>query len=523
MTQRSSSVVDATGRLGTSGLHLVFGILFGSSFVVLGVAISLAGRGLPLEAAFDGRAFAADPLLWIIGSSPLVQGLSFWLVGRSRASLERELVHRRVAEAEMRHRAFHDELTGLSNRAHLFSRLDGGEVRDGTLLLFDLDKFKRVNDTLGHAVGDELLRAVAGALTRAFAARGWLVHRLGGDEFAVVVPPGETGVEAAARVSRLFGKPLAVGEAEIRVGVSVGVCRIVAEISAHELLRRADVALYVAKTRPGNSWDVFDAAMDEAMRGRASLEDDLSKAVEARELELHYQPIHEIASGRIVACEALVRWRSPKRGLVPPADFIDVAEETGSVVEIGRWILEEACRTAARWPEPVGVAVNVSPAQFRDRRFFTDLERACREGGLDPRRLTIEITENLLIDDLDEVVRMLVRIRGLGVGVSFDDFGTGYCNFGLLNRLPVDRIKIDGSFVRRMLADRAEAEVIEAIVRLGHGLGKRVLVEGVERPEQLAFVRALGVDEVQGFLFARAVPSAELDFAAVGEAPGAGA
>ncbi len=511
MTHRSSSLRDGAARLGTSRSHLLFGCLFGSTFVVLGLAISLLGRGLPLEAAFDGRAFAADPLLWIIGSSPLVQGVSFWLVGRSRASLERELAHRRAAEAEMRHRAFHDDLTGLSNRAHLFALLDGVGGVGGVLLLFDLDKFKRVNDTLGHAVGDELLRAVASALHRSFSPSGWVVHRLGGDEFAVVVPGSEDGGEAASRIAALFGRPLHVGDAEIRVGVSVGVCRIVAGADAHELLRRADVALYVAKTRAGNSWEIFDAAMDEAMRGRADLEDDLAEAVGAGELVLHFQPILDVRSGRVVSCEALVRWRSPKRGLVPPADFIDVAEETGLVVEIGRWILEEACRTAAGWPAAIGVAVNVSPAQFRDPRFFADIERACRDGGLDPHRLTIEITESLLIDDLDEVVRMLGRIRSLGVGISFDDFGTGYCNFGLLNRLPVDRIKVDGSFVRRMLTDRAEAEVIEAIVRLGRGLGKRVLVEGIERPEQFAFVRALGVDEVQGYLFARAAPAADLD------------
>ncbi|TBW37650.1 phosphodiesterase [Siculibacillus lacustris] len=512
MSGRTSERTFLGFRLRTPRLYLLFGAAFGGSFVVLGVMISLAERGLPVTALTTEAMFVGNPLLWIIALSPLVQGASFYLVGRSRASLEDELAARRAAEAEMRHRAFHDDLTGLPNRAFLFDVLDGGTACAGVLMMFDLDKFKNVNDTLGHVVGDALLKEIAGELRRVFEWRGWLLHRLGGDEFAMIVPPDTLtpDSEPASEVGALFERPFMVGDAAIQIGVSVGVCRITEDLSSRELLRRADVALYVAKARTGNSWVRFDDEMDAAMRRRSDLERDLARALEAGEFVLHYQPIYDIASERAVGCEALIRWRSPSRGLVTPIEFIDIAEETGLIVDIGRWVLNEACGVAAGWPRSVGVAVNVSPVQFRNWAFLSDLGRALSASGLAAERLTLEITESLLIDDIEETVRMLERIRALGIKVSLDDFGTGYSNLGYLQRIPVDRIKVDASFVRRMLENEADAQIVAAVVRLSRGIGKRVTIEGIERVEQLEHVRALGADEAQGFLFSPGVPADEL-------------
>ena len=503
---------DVSGsRVGerTALVHCIAGALFGSSFVVVGVLVALAAHALAPSLAAIVAIYEAEPLLWIISLSPLVQGGTFYLVGRSRERLERELGLRAATEAEMRHLAFHDELTGLPNRACLFDLLDGPDLDragGGVLMMLDLDKFKNVNDTLGHLVGDELLKTIAAELSRGFAWRGWRIHRLGGDEFAVLVPDAarSEGFEPATEIIHLFTRPFFVGEASIQSGVSIGVCRWdVDPVPGRELLRRADVALYAAKNRTGSNWVAFDAEMDAAMRQRTDIERDLGLALAGGQFELHFQPIYEIDGGALLSCEALLRWNSPSRGLVSPNDFIEIAEETGLIVEIGRWVLIEACREAAKWPEPIGVAVNVSPVQFRNWTFLADLGRALDLSGLPARRLTLEITESLLIDDIEDTVRMLERIRGIGVKISLDDFGTGYSSLGYLQRIPVDRIKVDASFVRRMVENPSDARIVEAVVGLSQGIDKRVTIEGIENDAQLHFVRELGAEEAQGYLLSK--------------------
>jgi diguanylate cyclase (GGDEF)-like protein len=516
MTNGDDSSLTAAQRPGTTGRHLLFGIASGGIVVVVGLLIALAERRLPPATVWDGSIFVDERLLWVIGLAPVVQGVTFWLVGRSRARLESELADRRAAEAESRRRAAHDELTGLPNRTALYDRLDRGGV--AALSILAVDGFEKVNDTLGPTVGDELLRVVAGRLVAEAVVRGLAVHRLDGDEFAVVVPerPGETAIAeievAAAAITALFARPFVVGTAAIRTSVSIGVCRVVEPIGSRELLRRAEVALRVAERRPGDGVEVFDEAMDAALRARCALERDLVRALSADEFVVHYQSIHDAATGRTTACEALVRWASPSRGLVGPGDFIDIAEETGLIVELGRLVLGEACREAAGWPRSIGVAVNVSPVQLRDSGFLADLRRVLTLTGLEPERLRLEITESLFVEDRDDVVRLLDRIRALGVRVSLDDFGTGYSNLAYLHRIPLDRIKIDAVFVRRMTVDPADARLVGAMVRLARELDKTVTIEGIERPEQLAMVTGFGVDEVQGFLFSRPVAASALAF-----------
>jgi diguanylate cyclase (GGDEF)-like protein len=506
---------EATGER-TAFVHCLAGALFGSSFVVVGLLVALTVHALAPNPEAIVSIYAQEPLLWIISLSPFVQGGSFYLVGRARQRLERELRLRVATEAEMRHLAFHDELTGLPNRACLFAILDGADVDRGdagTVMMLDLDKFKNVNDTLGHLAGDALLKTVAVELVRSFGRRGWRIHRLGGDEFAIVVRDGggAESVDPAAEVIDLFSRPFFVGEASIQLGVSIGVChRGATPVTGREMLRRADVALYAAKNLAGSHSVVFDAEMDAAMCERAGLERDLGLALASGQFELHFQPIFEIDGGALISCEALLRWNSPSRGLVPPVDFIGIAEETGLIVEIGRWVLIEACREAAKWPEPICVAVNVSPVQFRNWTFLADLGRALDLSGLPARRLTLEITESLLIDDIEDTVRMLERIRGIGVKISLDDFGTGYSSLSYLHRIPVDRIKVDASFIRRMEDNPSDARIVEAVVGLSQGIDKRVTIEGIESVSQLHFVRELGADEAQGYLLSRPLRVADL-------------
>ncbi len=496
---------------------MVAGALFGSSFLVVGLVIGLVERDLTFSPASIAAVFDQNYLLWIIALSPIVQGGTFYLVGRSRASLERELSLRVATEAEMRHLAFHDELTGLPNRACLFDTLDGVagmRGKGGILMMLDLDKFKNVNDTLGHLVGDALLKTIGDELQRAFGWRGWRNFRLGGDEFAILVPDEArlSGIEPADEIIDLFSRPFRVGEAALQSGVSIGVCRYRDDgVGGRELLRQADIALYAAKNKAGSNWSAFDGAMDQAMQQRADLERDLGLALAGGQFELHFQPIYEIAGEALLGCEALIRWNSPKRGLVPPNDFINLAEETGLIVEIGRWVLMEACRVAASWPDPMSIAVNVSPLQFRNWTFLADVGRALDLSGLASPRLTLEITESLLIDDIEDTVRMLERIRSLGIKISLDDFGTGYSSLGYLQRMPIDHIKVDASFVKRMIENPGDARIVEAVVGLSQGIDKRVTIEGIESDDQLRFVRGLGAEEAQGFLFSRPLPRAQID------------
>ncbi len=441
-----------------------------------------------------------------------------------------EVTARQTAEASAIELAMHDPLTGLPNR-ELFQRRvvaalagaapDGGAAQNETgqeagpaALLVDLDRFKAVNDTLGHPVGDALLRLVAKRL-RSVLRPGDVVARLGGDEFALLVPPFPEPVDLAQlarRIVDVLGRPYLIDGHLVNIGASVGVALAPGDGREHgQLLRSADLALYHAKASGRSAWSFFAPHMDARALARRSLEIDLRKALALREFELHYQPQVDLETDSIAGFEALLRWRHPVRGLVSPADFVPLAEEIGLIVPIGEWVLREACCQAARWPDGMSVAVNVSPHQFTDTARLVGLvAQSLASSGLPGRRLEIEITESVLLRHEQAVLDALHRLRAMDVRVAMDDFGTGYSSLSQLHSFPFDKIKIDRSFVK----DRGDnnghaagqAAVIRAITALGVSLGMSTIAEGVETSDQLARIRAEGCMAVQGYLFSQPVP-----------------
>ena len=471
-----------------------------------GTRTSLAGdSGKPvLRELADGRAIAAT-------HRPMEGG--GWV-----ATFE-DVTERRRNEARIIHMARHDALTELPNRiaardlgTGLIAAAQGAEGPRLAVLCLDLDRFKPVNDSYGHAVGDGLLRAVAERL-RAHVRGRDVVARLGGDEFAVLhrVEDARGAVALAERLIGVVSRPYDLDGLKVEIGMSVGVA--VADRDGRDidrLLKDADTALYKAKAAGRAAACLFEPEMDALARERCILERELREAVTLGQFALHYQPLVSLDDDRITGFEALVRWRHPARGLVGPDVFIPLAEETGLIVPLGAWVLAEACREAAGWPRAVSVAVNVSSLQLRDRGFIGGVLRALAESGLPATRLELEITESLLLDDTEATLATLHALRGLGVRISMDDFGTGYSSISYLRRFPFDKIKIDRSFVRDA-AHRADASaIIRAIIGLGASLGVTTLVEGVETEAQLATIRAEGAHEMQGFLFSPPRPAEEI-------------
>ena len=430
-----------------------------------------------------------------------------------------DVTERRRNEARIVHMARHDGLTDLPNRTALreigIERL--GEARDaGTglaVLCLDLDRFKPVNDSFGHAVGDGLLKAVAGRL-RTHVRGDDVVARLGGDEFAVLyaVADADEAAALAERLIRVVSAPYRLDGVSAEIGMSVGIALSGPDAGGRDierLLKEADMALYEAKAAGRGTFRLFEPKMDETVRERIALERELREALQAGRFEVHYQPLVDLSDDRITGMEALVRWRHPERGLVSPAVFIPLAEETGLIVPLGEWVLRQACRDAASWPGGTSVAVNVSPLQLRHRGFAGTVVAALAASGLAAARLELEITESVLLDDTEANLETLHGLRGLGVRISMDDFGTGYSSISYLRRFPFDKIKIDRSFVRDCAASPDAGAIIRAIVGLGASLGITTLVEGVETEPQLAAIRAEGAREVQGFLFSPPRPAAE--------------
>jgi len=424
---------------------------------------------------------------------------------------------RRVAE-ELRRLARHDALTGLANRQllieHLAQQLP--RTRRGeavAVLCLDLDRFKAVNDTLGHAAGDALLREVAARL-RACVRGSDVVARLGGDEFVLVqlgAPQPSAANALARRVIEVLGQPFDLDGQRAHIGTTVGIA--VAPFDSEEpevLLRGADLALYHAKATARGTVRFFEPEMDEQARRRRGLEADLRRALQAGELRLHYQPQVSVEPMHVTGLEALLRWQHPRRGMVSPADFVPLAEETGLIVPIGRWVLHEACRQATTWPPHTRVAVNVSAAQFRGTRLLQDVSDALEASGLAADRLEVEITESVMIDDTRQALETLRELRQLGVRIAMDDFGTGYSSLSYLRSFPFDRIKIDRSFVRDMEANPDALSIVRAVAGLGRSLGMATTVEGVETEGQLQAVRREGCAEAQGFLFSRPLPADEV-------------
>ncbi len=423
------------------------------------------------------------------------------------------------AEAEMHRLALHDALTGLANRRQfhdaLADRYTSLKAEDSALALFmlDLDRFKFVNDTLGHGMGDALLCRVSQRLQHAVN-KGDLVARLGGDEFAVLMAAGSDLAivqTVAERVIDLLGRPFLIDGLIVNIGVSVGVALAPNDGDTPEqLIGNADLALYGAKQDGRSCYRLFEASMNARVQARRSLELDLRQAISRQEFHLCYQPQVNARTGAYDGAEALIRWYHPERGLVPPADFISLAEETGLIAPIGEWVLHTACTEALSWPEHLTVAVNLSPVQFRDSRLATTVRGILEVTGLPGTRLEIEITEGCLLQDEQKTLTVLCELRSLGVRISMDDFGTGYSSLSYLRRFPFDKIKIDQSFIRQTPADKDSAAIVRAIATLGSSLGMKITAEGVETIAQSDFIIKEGCDQIQGYLISKPVPSTEI-------------
>lgn len=423
-------------------------------------------------------------------------------------------------EARIQHMALHDALTGLPNRTLFRDRTQQAIYeanRYGTtsaILCLDLDNFKNVNDTLGHPAGDELLGIVALRLKEVMRESD-TVARLGGDEFAIVMHDVDDlrSVEITAeRIIESISEPFEIKANQVVIGASIGISICDAQsIDPDDLIRNADLALYRSKYDGKNTYRFFEKAMDELAQARRLLENDLRLALNESHLELHFQPQINVASRSICGFEALVRWHHPERGTVSPTEFIGLAEETGLIRQLGDWVLLNACECAAKWSKPAKIAVNLSPAQFKRLGLIEYVAEVLKTTGLDPARLELEITETLLLHNTQEMLDMLFRLKGLGVRVAMDDFGTGFSSLGNLRSFPFDKIKIDRSFVSDIGRNPEAAAIVRAVVGLGKSLGIETTAEGVETREQLAYLKIEGCSEIQGYYYSHARPDGQVD------------
>ncbi len=429
-------------------------------------------------------------------------------------ALVEDITERREAEARIRHLARYDSLTGLPNRMHLRERMEATLAEAGpkpsAILFVDLDQFKQVNDTLGHPRGDLLLRTVADRLKR-LVRDSDVVARFGGDEFVVMQTP-TSGPEEAATLARRIVAALAetyeIDGHQVVIGASIGIAMAPRDATgADHLLKNADMALYWSKAEQRGTWRFFEPGMDVRAQERRSLELDLRNALANGAFEVYYQPLFELKTMRITTCEALLRWQHPLRGMIPPSEFIPVAEEMGLIVEIGNWVLHQACKACATWPGDVRVAVNLSANQFRRGNVTSTVREVLATTGLDPSRLEIEITESVLFQDTRATRLILRQLRELGVRISLDDFGTGYSSLSYLHGLPLNKVKIDRLFLQGLETGGRALILLRGVARLSADLGLTVTIEGVETEEQLAIVAAEEcINEVQGFLFSVPVP-----------------
>jgi diguanylate cyclase len=423
-----------------------------------------------------------------------------------------------AGESRLRHLAMHDPLCGLPNRIFFGERLEAviEEVRGGTapaaVFYIDLDHFKDVNDTLGHHVGDELIRNVTLRLSHTLRS-GDLVARLGGDEFAVIssiAGDSEEMMGLAQRIIAAICAPYVINSQNIIIGASMGIAMIDHKCgTATDIMRYADMALYRAKNEGRNRACIYDAAMDADLSSRKLLEADLREAIDNDRLQLVYQPVVNKSGEAVIGVEALCRWTHPTRGEIPPSEFIAIAEHSGLIIDLGNWVLRRACIDGKAWPDLM-VAVNVSSLQFRRIDFVEVVERILRETQFDPARLELELTESVLLGNVDTAEVAMLRLKALGVRLALDDFGTGYSSLLYLRRFPFDKLKIDRSFVRSIEKAADAAAIVHAIVSLGRGLGMKVTAEGVETADQQLFLRAAGVHSMQGFRFGRPVTVAEI-------------
>ena len=430
-----------------------------------------------------------------------------------------DITERRNAEARIHHLAHYDALTDLPNRTFLGDQLNRvlADMRRGgpaAVLFVDLDEFKQVNDTLGHPVGDALLRAVADRL-RKLMRKSDVVARFGGDEFVVILSPVTSSGEASEVADRIvaeLGQPYDVDSHHVVIGASVGIAMSPRDgVDADLLLKNADMALYHAKANGRGAWRFFEPDMDIKAHARRRLELDLLEALANNAFELYYQPLFSLRTMRVTTCEALIRWRHPERGMVPPMEFIPVAEDMGLIVDIGAWVMRNACIECTKWPGDVRVAVNMSPIQFRHSNVVEMVAAALAASRLPASRLEVEITESVLLQDVQAARTALQQIADMGVRISLDDFGTGYSGLSYLHSFPLDKVKIDRSFVKGLRAGERSQVLLRGVAQLTSDLGMSVAVEGIETEEQLAIVAAeKSIDEAQGYLFSVPIPSKQI-------------
>jgi diguanylate cyclase (GGDEF)-like protein len=442
------------------------------------------------------------------------------------ANLLATAIGRDRAEQQFRHQALHDPLTGLPNRELVTDRLSHAlaqcERREccAALLFLDVDHFKVVNDSLGHGAGDELLRTLAGRLDAALRP-GDSVGRFGGDEFVVIcddLPRPAEAEKIADRLIHALTEPFVLSGVEHVVTASIGIAIAAAERRAPEdLIREADAAMYRAKDRGRNRYEIYDERMRAQATARLRTDSELRAAIRDGQLRLHYQPIMDLTGGDVHGVEALVRWQHPERGLLGPGEFIPLAEETGTIAPLGTWVLREACRQAAAWHAahpgrpPVSVAVNLSARQVTNPAIVDIVAQALADTGLDPAALDLEITESVLMEDPESSVATLERLKALGTRIVLDDFGTGYSSLAYVRRFPIDILKIDREFVADLIGERADATIVEAVLSMARGLRVDVIAEGVETAQHDAALRALGCRLAQGYHYARPVPPGELE------------
>lgn len=434
-------------------------------------------------------------------------------------TVHEDVTERATRERRVTYLAEHDVLTGLLNRVALMSILDGEAAEAATatgrfaVFMLDLDRFKEVNDTCGHQAGDKVLVEVARRL-RSSLRESDIVARLGGDEFAIIQPlvdgDKSSTVSLASRIAEILGQPFDLDGRLVSVGASMGIAFAPVDATApKDLLKKADLALYATKRAGRGSYRLFSQEMIENSEEQAKLESELRKAIESGQFELHYQPLFETSSRRTVGAEALVRWRHPDRGLLPPSQFIPAAESSGLIVQLGEWVLRQACRDASAWPPHYHVAVNLSAVQFDKGHVLQQVRRVLADTGLAPQRLELEVTESAMLAGQPAHLETMRELKKLGIRLALDDFGTGYASARYLIDYPFDRIKIDRSFVADMLERRECAAVVAAVLTLAQTLGKEVTAEGVEKEEQMQFLRSSGVNLAQGYLLGKPAPLSE--------------
>lgn len=476
---------------------------------------ALAGETVEFQLEWRGRHFEAhlEPLRDARGVLSGTIGVAL------------DVTARRQAEEHLRHAALHDPLTDLPNRALFLERLERlldrahrDPSRRFAVLLMDLDRFKTITDSLGHFVGDRLLVAIARRL-EACLRPGEMLVRFGGDEFTLLLEEARDGRQAtrlAERIHAALGAPFVVDGNEVVMSASIG---IVLGGAGHErpeaLLRDADTAMYRAKALGRGRHQFFDETMHREAVDILNLEMEMRRGLARGEFRVYYQPIVSIATGQVREVEALLRWQHPERGLLLPESFIPLAEENGLILQLGSWVLRESCRQLGAWDldgaeRPLGLTVNLSPRQLSKRDFLAEVSRTVEESGVQSRRLTLEITESVIMDDAVRAAGILTRMRDREMQISIDDFGKGHSSLSQLHQMPFDILKIDRSFVSAMGLRAGNREIVRTIVELGHNLDMRVVAEGVERPEQLAVLRGMGCDDAQGYLFSPPVPPASV-------------